>query len=131
MDNGLLNRLRSAAAFYGFLALYHATFKEAADTIERLQKENDRLRRPRCLDEPAGDPCKFCGAREATDVCRDGTAHIIRERDAALAEVERLKGLLSDRRFAQEQATREAKQNAYDRSQGFYGDGMTLGREGE
>ena len=62
--------------------------------IARLKNENDRLRRPRCFGlgpEEIGDPCKFCGAREATDVCRDGTDHIIRERDAAVGEVERLK----------------------------------------
>lgn len=84
----------------------------AVATIERLQKERDdlskrleRMHRPRCegySDDPEGpwpllqNPCQFCGSRSESDACRDmaDTADcdkIREERDAALAEVERLK----------------------------------------
>lgn len=95
----LISALSARAALVGHV---DTVFAQAADTIERQAKDlatSEQVRQS--LDDALTRATKtlermhrqFCGARKDTDVCRDeaGYCELIRERDEACAEVERLR----------------------------------------
>lgn len=84
-----------------------------ADLERELQRANDRilrLKRPRCADhfDDLPDPCPYCGAKVATDACRDMSdeshlherIQILEAENAALRERRALRTRLAVRRYA-------------------------------